>query len=111
MEHFLHPWAQFGIVGVFCGSIIFILWRMIVWVMAFVKDTIEQHNKERATWMQQFTEVGNMLNKVCTSFDKHDERAEERGRYVREDHKEFQKQITEVTNVLGRLNGYKDATH
>ena len=40
------------------------------------------------------------LDKLQDKIEKHDEKAEERGRYVREEHRE-------MINSLGRINGYR----
>jgi len=45
-------------------------------------------------------EIVGSLDKLQTKIEKHDEKAEERGRYVREEHKQ-------MIEVLGRINGYK----
>jgi hypothetical protein len=93
--------GEYGIIGLFCGTILFILWRMIIWVMAFVKETYAQHNQERAVWYNNYKAHCDLLLRISSSLDEHDKRADERGRYVREEHKE-------MIAILGRINGYKD---
>ncbi len=94
-------WEQWGIAGVVIGVLFFILWRMLVWVMSFVKDIVKQHSEERSQWLCALGKHGDLLNKISDNINRHDERADERGRYVREEHKQ-------MIEVLGRINGYKD---
>lgn len=39
-------------------------------------------------------------NKLLDAIDRHDDKADERGRYIREEHKQ-------MIECLGRINGYK----
>ena len=92
--------SEFGLTGVFLGAIIFILWRMIVWVMGFVKEQQKQQSEERAAWLCRLKEISELVSKGLQSIEEHDKNADERGRYVREEHKE-------MIEVLNRINGYK----
>jgi hypothetical protein len=113
MEHFLNPWAQFGIIGLVLGAIIFILWRMIVWVMAFVKDITAQHAQERKDWKVTSDKQNDVIEKIRSSLDRHDERADERGSFVKKEHEDMIKaletiknSLTQTEQALGRINGY-----
>ena len=92
--------SEYGIVGLFLGVVLFILFKMIVWVMAFVKEQSIQHAAERRCWQATIDKSTDIMGKVSASIDRHDEKADERGRYVREEHKE-------MIETLGRINGYK----
>ncbi len=92
---------EFGLVGLVVGVMFFILWRMIVWVMAFVKEITVQQIKEREVWSGIIARHNDSLTKINQSIERHDEKAEERGKYVREEHKQ-------MIEVLGRINGYKE---
>ncbi len=85
--------SEFGLIGLVVGTLFFIVWRLLVWVMKWVDKREESYNKERENWLVT-------LNKISNNMDRHDERAEERGRYVREEHKQ-------MIEVLGRINGYR----
>lgn len=96
-------WAKFseyGLIGLIIGILFFILWRMLIWVMAFVKTITEQHNAERQIWLATLNKQNDTLTRISDSIDAHDKRADERGRYVREEH-------MKMIESLGRINGYK----
>lgn len=96
-------WAKFseyGLVGLIIAVLFFILWKILVWVMAFVKEIQAQQAKERESWLCQLKTQSEVLLKISSSIDEHDKRADERGKYVREEHRE-------MIQTLGRINGYK----
>lgn len=92
--------SEYGLIGIIVGTLFFILWRMLVWVMAFVKDITKQQIEERAGWLCTISRQNDLLNKISNSVEEHDKRADERGRFVREEHKQ-------MIETLGRINGYK----
>jgi hypothetical protein len=100
MDGLLIPLKEYGFIGLVIGIVFFILWRMIVWVMEFVKIQHEQHVEERKGWQSLLTSLNANILHVSQSMDEHDKRADERGKYIREEHKE-------MIQVLGRINGYK----
>lgn len=91
---------EFGLVGLIVGVLFFILWRMLIWVMAFVKEISTQQIKEREVWAGIIARHNESLTKINESISRHDEKAEERGRFVREEHKQ-------MIEVLARINGFK----
>ena len=111
-------WAKFseyGLLGLMIGSITILLFFIVKWVLEHVKELLAQQAKERESWCiiqakqnEAFIKVVTSLDGVIETIKKHDEKSEERGKYVKEEHREFMKQVTEVTNSLGRINGYKD---
>ena len=98
---------QYGLIGLVVGALFFILWRMLIWVMAFVKDTIRQHNDERVNWLYALNKHNEISNKILDGIDVHDKRADERGRYVRDEHKKMIDNLEEQYKVLLRINGEK----
>ena len=52
-------------------------------------------------WQKKIGSVDISLTKICDCLDKHDDSSDERGRFVREEHKE-------MIEVLKRINGYRD---
>lgn len=93
--------SEYGLIGIIIGVLFYILWRMLVWVMAFVKDIQKQQSEERIGWLTSLNKHNDLINKISSSIDDHDKRADERGRYVREEHKE-------MIEVLTRINGHKE---
>lgn len=100
MDAIWAKFAEYGIVGVVIGVLFLILWKMLVWVMAFIREERAHHAAEREGWLAQLKILSEIMYKTCISIDEHDKRADERGRYVREEHKE-------MITILGRINGYK----
>lgn len=92
--------SSYGLPGIVIGVLFFIVWRLLVWVMSFVKDIMAQHNLERDTWHSTISKQNDLLLKISNSIDEHDKRADERGKFVREEHRQ-------MIDSLGRINGYK----
>ena len=93
--------SEYGLIGLIIGTLFFILWRMLIWVMAFIKDITKQQNEERTGWLCRLKELSDIANKISDSIDDHDKRADERGAYVREEHKT-------MIEILQRINGVKE---
>lgn len=93
--------SEYGLIGVIIGILFFILFKMLIWVMAFVKDIQKQQSEERTSWLCSLNKHNDLITKISSSIDDHDKRADERGSYVRQEHKE-------MMQVLARINGYKD---
>jgi len=100
MDTLISGLSQWGVPGSVIGILFIILWRMLIWVMAFVKDIMVQQNVERQSWLCALNKHGDLLGKISNSIDEHDKRAEDRGHYVRDEH-------TKMIESLGRINGYK----
>lgn len=98
---------EYGLVGLIIGILFFILWRILIWVMTFVKDTTKQHNEERLLWNDSLNKHNDILNKISDSIDRHDERANERGKFVRSEHEKMMSNLDEQTKILIRINGFK----
>ena len=100
MEGLLLGFKAYGLIGIMIGAVIFILWKMIVWVMEFVKIQHQQHADERKTWQTTIMNINDNIHKVGQGIDEHRKADEERGRYIREEHKE-------MIASLSRINGHK----
>ena len=66
------------------------IFGLCVWLVKFVIVQLTDRMKELVT----------ALDKLQTKIEIHDKAAEERGKYVREEHKQ-------MIETLGRINGYK----
>jgi len=98
--NFIKLFETYGLAGLVIGVLFFIVWRMLIWVMAFVKEMMRQQTEERTGWLCRLEKLGDNTEKIARSIDEHDKRADERGRYVREEHKQ-------MIETLGRINGFK----
>lgn len=68
--------------------------------MGWIRDRDKQQAEERTSWLCRIEKISDLTNKISDSIDNHDKRADERGKYVREEHRQ---QI----EILGRINGYR----
>jgi hypothetical protein len=100
MDPIFAKFTEYGLVGLVIAVLFFIVWKILVWVMAWVDKQAVQQAAERDGWLCQLKAQSEVLQKISASIDEHDKRADERGRYVREEHKE-------MISSLGRINGYK----
>jgi hypothetical protein len=105
---FLKALEPFGFAGVVTAVLFYIVWRMLSWVMTFIREMRLEHNAERKIWHELDTAKAMAIANLIDSIKRHDEKAEERGRFVREEHKEFSRQNAEICSALGRINGYKE---
>lgn len=99
--------SEYGLLGLVIGAVIVLLFFIVKWVLEHVKALLEQQAKEREAWCkvqekqnETFQKVVVSIDQVVKALEKHDEKADERGKYVREEHKE-------MIASLGRINGYK----
>lgn len=93
--------GEYGLLGLIVSAVIFLLFKVIQWTLATTKDILAQAAKEREDWQKKIGSVDISLTKICDCLDKHDDSSDERGRFVREEHKE-------MIEVLKRINGYRD---
>ena len=89
----LELFKEFGLLGLVVGSVVILLFFVVKWAFGTAKDIMKQASEERKAWNEA-------INKVTDSIDRHDEKADERSKYVREEHRQ-------MIEVLGRINGYK----
>jgi uncharacterized coiled-coil DUF342 family protein len=95
--------GEYGLLGLIVGAIIILLFLVVKWTLATTKDILAQSAKEREDYYNKMGNISSQMQKVCDCIDKHDEKADERGRYVREEHRQ-------MIEILGRMNGYRKPT-
>jgi len=100
--HLLSPWGQFGLLGLMCGTIVFLLYKVMMWTLAAHKDLLKQIQEVLKMYQKLSEDSSRSIDRFNESIQRHDEKAEERGRYVREEHRQ-------MIETLGRINGYKDS--
>ena len=100
--------SEYGIIGLVIGILFLILWKMLIWVMQFIKDNQKQQSEERTGWLSSLSKHNDVLNKISSSIDEHDKRADERGKYVRSEHEKMINNLEEQAKVLARINGFQD---
>jgi uncharacterized membrane-anchored protein YhcB (DUF1043 family) len=84
---------QYGLLGVVTGAMITLLFLIVKWTLNTTKEILTQSKIDKEAWRET-------IDRIRTSIDEHDKRAEERGRYVREEHRQ-------MIDTLARINGYK----
>ena len=97
-------WAklmEYGLAGIVIAILFWLVIKILIWVMAWVDKQSLQHCEERKAWKETIDKSNNINEKLVSVIERHDEKAEERGKYVREEHKQ-------MIEVLGRINGYKN---
>lgn len=82
------------------GAVTFLLFLVVKWTLETTKDILKQASEERKIYQENHINNIKAIEKITASIDRHDEKAEERGKYVREEHKQ-------MIETLGRINGYK----
>ena len=93
--------SEFGLPGLIIGAMFFMFWRWSVWIMGWIKDINKQQADERTSWLCRLEKLDDHIDKTADNIENHDKRADERGSYVRAEHKE-------MIDLLRRINGYKD---
>ncbi len=96
---------EYGLIGLIVAALFFIVWRLLVWVMAFVKDIMAQQVEERVAWRT-------MIDTMRTSIDLHNQASIESRNSVQEAHK-FQRcehenmmnNLIEINKLLFKMNG------
>ena len=96
----LSKFSEYGLIGLVISALFFLFWRWSVWIMGWIKERDKQQADERVAWLCRLEKLSDITNKISDSIDDHDKRADERGRYVREEHKE-------MITILQRINGVK----
>jgi hypothetical protein len=83
---------QFGLLGLLIGGILTMCGLGFKWILEQFKVELEGNRKERLEYLT-------ILHKIDNSIEEHDKRADERGKYVREEH-------TKMIETLNRMNGH-----
>lgn len=88
----LNIFKEYGLLGLVVGSVIILLFLVVKWTLSTTKEILAQAAKERESWHKA-------IGDITQAMEKHDEKASERGKYVREEHKE-------MITILQRMNGH-----
>lgn len=96
----LTKFSEYGLIGLMIMAIIGLLFIIIKWVLKEHHDLMAQQAEERKCWHETIMNLSDNINKTKDSIIEHDRRADERGKFVREEHKQ-------MIETLGRINGYK----
>jgi len=100
MDTIIKIFEKYGLIGLIVGTLFWMAWRRDIWIMAFVKEITQRHIDERKVWLEKEEEKTKTISELTNSIKRHDERAEERGKFVRKEHEQ-------MIQSLGRINGYK----
>ena len=103
----LTKFSEYGLLGLFMGVVLFILFKMIVWVMAFVKEQSDCHSKERTTWLEIITAMKQSIDSHNMNSNELRTNIQEAHKFQREEHQIMIGNLKEITTTLGRINGYK----
>jgi hypothetical protein len=105
---------EFGLNGLYQIGVISLLFFIIKWVLSFTKEQKKSHDEERRVWHDLDIAKLKVLDSIVESLKHQDEKADERGKYIREEHRDFEqrqrehtKQLGEVCIAIGRINRYK----
>lgn len=104
----LAKFSEYGLIGLIIGVLFFILWRMLVWVMSFIKEIKNEHNEERKIWHALDVSKAKALDDLLANIKRHDEKADERGKYTRLEHEKMINNLDEQAKVLARINGIRE---
>ena len=99
--------SEYGLVGLIIAVLFFIVWKQLMWVFTWVKDTDTQHAEERKCWQTTVERLNKSIDDHTSRANTFHEEVTEAHRFQREEHKEMIGQLNEITITLGRINGYK----
>ena len=68
------------------------LFLVIKWTLSTTRDILKQAAEERKAW-------NDAVSRVADNINRHDEKADERAKYVRSEHEK-------MIEILNRMNGY-----
>ena len=108
-------WAklmEYGLAGVVIGILFYIIWKMLIWVMAWVDKINTQHNSEREVWAENQREERKgyleVMNTMKQAIELHNQSSIESRKSTEEAHRFQREEHKEMIVILGRINGYKD---
>ena len=99
--------SDYGFNGVVIGTLFFILWRMLVWVMKWVDKQSEQHNAERTVWAKVLENLNQSILLHNQGSIEARRTTEEAHKFQRTEHEKMINNLDEQAKVLARINGYK----
>jgi len=100
MGEFLHPWGQFGLIGLMIGAIVLLLFFVIKWTLATTKDILNTNARQVEAFQEAQKGWISALNEHTAQAKSFHDEVKEAHAYQRQEHQEMIK-------CLGRLNGYK----
>ncbi len=98
--------SEFGLIGIIIGTLFFLLWRMLSWVMLFIKEITNNQNTERVNWLAALEKHIILIDKISDGIDEIEKRADERGKFVRSENEKMINSLEEIGKVLARINGH-----
>jgi flagellar motility protein MotE (MotC chaperone) len=98
---------EYGLLGLMCGSVIFLLFLVVKWTLQTTKEIMNQSAKERECWRDTIEKVNKSIDDHSTQARMFHETVNDAHKFQRDEHKEMIKQLGEITITLGRINGYK----
>ena len=101
MDTLFAGFRENGLLGLIMGSVVILLFFVIKWTLETTKEILKQAAEERKIFNETIKELGKSVDGVCNSISNHDEKANQRAQYVREEHKN-------MIETLQRINGYKN---
>ncbi len=104
---FWSRFSEYGLLGLMIGSMILLLFFIVKWVLEHTRELLMQQAKERECWQNIIGKHNEFLQKIVDSIDKHDEKADERGKYIRFEHEKMINNLDEQSKMLARINGFK----
>ena len=107
MEPLWTKFGEYGLIGIIVGVLFLIVWRMLMWVMAFIKSQEERYAKERECWQEYFRKMNQSLDEHNINAREFHNTVTEAHKFQREEHKEMIGNLKEQGQVLARINGYK----
>src|SRR3990167_2458586 len=99
--------AKYGPHWLLIGLILLAVWKMIMWLMAFIKEDRIHQAIEREKWLCRLEKLDDNIKKTNNGIDNHDRRADERGKFVRAEHEKMMENLNEHYKILLRVNGEK----
>ena len=103
----LSKFSEYGLIGLILAALFFMLWKMLTWVMSFIREIQKQQAEERVIWLAKLEKIGDVIAKVNDGIDDHDRRADGRGKFVRSEHEKMIENLDEHYKILLRINGEK----
>ena len=94
-------WVQFGFAGLVTGTLFFIVWRILVWTMAWIEKRDALYADERKAWQEQLAKINQQLENFTNQ-------NAESHKYQRAEHEKMINNLDEHYKVLLRINGVRN---
>jgi hypothetical protein len=106
--------SEYGLEGLVICALFYTLYKIINYTMKFIDKSTEQQAKEREAWVTSNISTIETIKAIQASVQLHNQQSidahniiKEAGVFQRTEHKEMIENLKEITNSLGRINGYK----